>query len=98
LEKIKKISKKQANIEKLKNLIAETEEKISGIDLKNLSDSEKLIANDIANIEKQISQLEFEKKKGDEEISDAQKEIQELVDKSGLLDSQINEVDEQTNA
>jgi chromosome segregation protein len=99
LENLKKeFPKHEANIDKLKNQIAETEEIISGIDLKNLSDSEKLIANDIANIEKQISQLEFEKKKGDEEISDAQKEIQEHVDKSGLLDSQINEVDEQTNA
>ena len=99
LENLKKeFPKHESAIEKLKIHIAETEEKLAGIDLKNLSDSEKLIANDIANIEKQISQLEFEKKKGDEEIINAQKEIQELVDKAGLIDSQINEYNTQTNA
>jgi chromosome segregation protein len=98
LENLKKeFPKHEAAIEKLKIQIAETEDKLAGIDLKNLSDSEKLIANDIANIEKQISQLEFEKKKGDEEIINAQKEIQELVDKSGLIDSQINEYNTQTD-
>ncbi len=93
----KEFPKHEASIAKLKSQISDTEEKISAIDLKNLSDSEKLIANDIANIEKQISQLEFEKKKGDEEIVNAQKEIQELVDKSRLIDSQINEVNSQND-
>ena len=94
LENLKKeFPKHEADLEKIKMQIKELEDKISRIDLKNLTDSEKLIANDIANIEKQISQFEFEKKKGNEEIISSQKEIQELVDKSNLIDSQANEID-----
>lgn len=90
LENLKKeFPKHEANLEKLKSEIAATEEMLASIDLKNLTDREKLIANDIANIEKQISQLEFERKKADEEIDAAQKEIQELAEKSNLLDNQL---------
>jgi len=89
LENLKKeYPKHESNLAKLRSLIADTEGKISRIDLKNLSDSEKLIANDIANIEKQISQLEFEKNKANEEIESAQKEIHELADKSNALYTQ----------
>lgn len=91
LDKLKKeFPKHEADLELLKSKIAETEEKISGIDLKNLSDQEKLIANDIANIDKQISQLSFEHKKADEEIENARKDIQEYAEKSNMLHSQID--------
>ncbi len=89
----KEFPKHESNLAKLKAWIAETEWKISKIDLKNLSDAERLIANDISNIEKQISQLEFEKNKSNEEIESSQKEIQELAEKANLLDNQINEID-----
>ncbi|PKL81437.1 MAG: chromosome segregation protein SMC, partial [Ignavibacteriae bacterium HGW-Ignavibacteriae-3] len=85
----KEFPKHETNLAKLKAIIAETEGKISRIDIKNLTDSEKLIANDISNIEKQISQLEFEKKKANEEIEISQKEIHELAEKANLLDNQI---------
>ncbi len=90
LENLKKeFPKHETNLAKLKAFIAETEGKISRIDLKNLTDSEKLISNDVANIEKQISQLEFEKTKANEEIDISQKEIRELAEKANLLDNQI---------
>ncbi len=90
LENLKKeFPKHETSLAKLKALIADTEGKISRIDLKNLTDSEKLIANDVANIEKQISQLEFEKSKANEEIENSQKEIRELAEKANLLDNQI---------
>lgn len=90
LENLKKeFPKHETSLAKLKAFIAETEGKISRIDLKNLTDSEKLIANDVANIEKQISQLEFEKRKANEEIESSQKEINELAEKANLLDNQI---------
>lgn len=93
LENLKKdYPKHESQLEKIKLHIAETELKLSRIDLKNLSDSEKLISNDISNIEKQISQLEFERKKADEEVEGSQKEIQEFVDKSNLLHNQITEL------
>lgn len=86
--------KHESQLEKLKSQIADAELKLSKIDLKNLSDSQKLIANDIANIEKQISQLEFEHKKANEEIENSQKEIQEFVDKSNLLHKQLESINE----
>lgn len=90
LENLKKEFPKHENeLARLKLQIEETEHKLSHINLKNLTDHEKLIANDIANIEKQISQLEFEKKKADEEIELAEKEIQELASKEGVVDKQI---------
>lgn len=92
LEELKKeYPKHEANLEKIKTYISEIEEKISKIDLKNLSDREKLISNDITNIEKQISQLEYERHKSDEEIESCRKEIQELAEKSNLLDNQLEE-------
>lgn len=82
----------ESKLEEIKSDISKLEEKIASIDLKNLSDKEKLIANDIANIEKQISQLEYEKKKSDEEIEASRKEIQELAEKSNSLDNQLEEI------
>lgn len=79
------------NLERLKAEIQENEAKLSQIDLKNLSDREKLIANDIANIDKQISQLEFERKKADEEVENTEKEIQELSSKAHGLDVHIEQ-------
>ncbi len=93
LESLKKeYPKHESNVEKIKSQIAELEAKISKIDLKNLSDAEKLIASDIANIEKQISQFEYEKNKASEEVESTQKEIREVAEKANLLDNQINEI------
>jgi chromosome segregation protein len=99
LENLKKeYPKHEANLEKIKSAIADAEVKISKIDLKNLTDGEKLIANDIANIEKQISQFEFEKNKANEEIDSAQKEIKELAEKANLLDNQTLEIEKQLDS
>jgi chromosome segregation protein len=88
----KEYPKYETELIKLQTQISETEGKISRIDLKNLNDAEKLIANDVSNIEKQISQLEFEKTKANEEIESSRKEIQEFVDKSNSLDSQAAQI------
>ena len=99
LENLKKeYPRHEGNLAKIKTAISDAEFKISKIDLKNLTDSEKLIANDIANIEKQISQLEFEKNKADEEIDAAQKEIHELAEKANLLDNQTIEIEKQLSS
>ena len=94
---IKEYPKHESNLAKLHALIAETEGRISRIDLKNLSDSEKLISNDISNIEKQISQFEFEKNKANEEIVFSQKDIQELADKSNSLFVQASGLEKEIN-
>lgn len=94
---IKEYPKHESNLAKLHALIAETEGRIARIDLKNLSDSEKLISNDISNIEKQISQFEFEKNKANEEIESSQKDIQELADKSNSLFVQTSGLEKEIN-
>jgi len=79
-----------ANLEKIKEEISSTEEQISSIDLKTISEQGKLILNDITNLEKQISQFEFEKKKASEEIDKAQQQIQEYAKESNNLRDEIN--------
>lgn len=85
----------QKNLEKLKEEIELTEEQISSIDLKSLSEQGKLILNDITNLEKQISQFEFEKKKASEEIDKAQQQIQEYAKESNHQQDEINELNSQ---
>jgi chromosome segregation protein len=87
-------------LESTRKEIAKVEDKISQIDLKNISEQGKILLNDITNIEKQISQFEFEKKKAGEEIDNAQSEIQKLAVKANDLDNEItrlnDEIEKQT--
>jgi chromosome segregation protein len=46
------------------------------------------MVNDIANVEKQIAQFEFEKKKADDEIDKTRQELNELVSESNALDNE----------
>ena len=43
------------------------------------------MVNDLANVEKQIAQFEFEKKKADDEIEKIQHEIKEHAAESNLI-------------
>jgi len=77
----------QKLIEISKN-VEETENELNSIDLKILSDKGRMLVNDLANVDKQISQFEFEKKKADDEIEVARKEIQIMAQNSNKLDQQ----------
>lgn len=66
-------------LESLRSQINSTEEKISSIDLKVLNEKGRMLINDIANIEKQISQFEFEKNKTNDEIEKSRNEIQSII-------------------
>ena len=84
--------------EKLKfvaDKIYQTEQELNSINLRDLSDQGRTLLNEISNIEKQISQIEFEKKRANEEIEIAQQKINELVSESfnhnSLLDKLQNE-------
>lgn len=95
LEDLKKeVPQIESNLRKLQDIVEETENKISSIDLKILSERGKVLLNDLNNIDKQISQLDFENKKANEEIEKAQAEIQELATESNLLDNEANEAEE----
>lgn len=80
--------KKESELNELKSEIEETENKINEIDLKVLSERGRMLINDLANVEKQISQFEFEKQKAVDEIEKARKELQENAGESNLLDNQ----------
>ncbi len=77
--------------------VEETENELYSIDLKILSDKGKILVNDLANVDKQISQFEFEKKKADDEIEAARKEIQILAQNSNKLDEERIELQEIIN-
>ncbi|HSD63936.1 MAG TPA: chromosome segregation protein SMC [Ignavibacteriaceae bacterium] len=81
---------KEKELEKLQEKINSTEEKINSIDLKVLSEQGRMIVNDLSNVEKQISQFEFEKTKAVDEIEKARTEIAELADESNRLDTDKN--------
>ncbi len=84
--------KHEEQLREIQSQIEHKEAEISSINLKTISEKGKLLVNEISNIEKQISQLEFENKKASEEIDNSQEEIREFVEKSNRLDNEINEL------
>ena len=72
-------SKRENELVSTKEKINETEYNLSLIDLKILSEQGRMLQNDIANIEKQIAQFEFEKKKANDEIEKAREEIRDFA-------------------
>jgi chromosome segregation protein len=80
----------EANLLELRGKIKETEARVEEIDLKYLAEQNRIIINDIANIEKQIAQFEFEKKKSSDEIEKARLEINELARTSNQIDNEIS--------
>ena len=91
LEELKnEFPKREAALEKLHQKIEETDNKINEIDLKILSERGRLLVNDLANVEKQIAQFEFEKKKADDEIDKSRAEIRDLATESNKLDTEKN--------
>ncbi len=89
LEKLKlDFPEKEKELGNLKFEIEKLETKINEIDLKVLSDRGRLLVNDLANVDKQIAQFEFEKKKANDEIEKTRIEIKELVTESNQLDNE----------
>lgn len=87
--------------EQLSNIqkqIFHKENELSQIDLSVLSERGKMLVNDLAAIEKQISQFEYEIKKSNDEIDRTQKEIKDLVLESNKLENQKDEIVKSLNA
>ena len=74
--------------------IEKAEEELEKINLKELTDQDRILLNEVANIEKQIAQIEFEKKKSSDEIEKLRIEIQDLVKKSNKYDNEVNSLNE----
>ena len=82
----------------LSKKVEKKENELNSIDLKILSDKGRMLVNDLANVDKQISQFKFEKNKADDEIETARKEIQILAQNSNRLDQQKIELLEIINS
>ncbi len=96
LTEIKKdIPFKQKELDELSVKISKYETLISNIDLKVLSDKGRMLVNDLANIDKQISQFEYEKEKADDEIEKTRHLIQDIASESNELDNNKNSISEQ---
>jgi chromosome segregation protein len=83
---------KEIDLKNLQRKIEETEALIEKIDLKVLSEQGRMIVNDLANVEKQIAQFEFEKNKAADEIEKTRSEIQELASESNRIDNDRNKM------
>ena len=73
----------------LRNIIDGKEESASKINLKVISDQGKILINEINNIEKQISQLEYEKSKAANDIENIQNDIQENVSELNSTETEL---------
>jgi chromosome segregation protein len=99
LENLKnEFPKREEEINKLKISIEEAEIRHNEIDLKILSENERMLLNDLANVEKQIAQFEYERQKADDEIEKARLEIKELVNESNKTDNERNAATEFLNS
>ncbi|MCW8849136.1 MAG: chromosome segregation protein SMC, partial [Melioribacteraceae bacterium] len=82
--------KLELNLQKLRELIEEKENEAGKINLKVISDQGKILLNEINNIEKQISQLEYEKEKSGKDIEKIQNEIQDNVTELKITEENIS--------
>ena len=89
--------KHEKSLIETQNQINEKEKYLSAIDLRVLSEQGRLLVNDLANVEKQIAQFEFEKKKADDEIEKIQQEIKEHAAESNLFDNKKNKLESLLN-
>ncbi len=95
LEIKKVIPERQDELREISNKISEYETTIGRIDLKVLSDQGRMLVNDLANIDKQISQFEYEKKKAGDEIEKTRHLIQDIAAESNTLDNYRNTISSQ---
>lgn len=78
----------EQRLEHLMDEISSTESALSEINLKELADQSRIALNDLAGIEKQIAQYEFEKKKYADEIEKLNSEVSELVNHSAETENE----------
>ncbi len=85
---ISSLPEEENKLEKLREKILSLEKQDSEIDLKIYSERGRILINDLANVEKQIAQFEFEKKKAQDEVDKTHQELQELAIRSNILDKE----------
>jgi chromosome segregation protein len=89
---INEFPEREKELAKLKELIDEKSSLINEINLKVLSDRGRLLLNDLATVEKQIAQFEYEKNKAADEIEKARGELQETAREFNSIDNEKNKL------
>jgi len=84
------LPRNEENLINLQKLIRETEDKLNNINLKDFSDQGRTLLNEVTNIDKQISQFEFEKNKYSEDIDNTQNRIRQFAVESNSLDDELS--------
>ena len=87
-----KLPEKENELLELSSKIKRLEEKINQIDLRLLSEEGKMLVNDLANIEKQVAQFDFEKSRADDEIENTHTLIKELAATANKIDNDRTEI------
>lgn len=96
LENLKsELPKLESTLNKIQSDIRNLEEHINSIDLKSISEHGKILLGEVNSIEKQISQLEFEKKKFTEDVEKAQNQIQAFASEATGLNGSIEILQEE---
>ena len=78
----------QKELAELEKQIEDVDSQINSIDLKDISEQGRMLLNDLANIEKQMSQFEFEKNKFNDEIESTHLQVRELAAESVKIDNE----------
>lgn len=82
---------KEKELSLLHKKITELQSESDSIDLRVISEQGRILVNDLANVEKQINQIEFEKKKTNDEIEKASQEMQTIAMNTNQLNKQLDE-------
>lgn len=91
------IPQRELELQNLHSKIEVIDNKIMSFDMKGVTDKSKMLLNDLANVEKQIAQFEFERQKAEDEIEKLRAELQELVSQSNQLDREREIMDSDLN-
>ncbi len=94
----KEFPQHEKNLTETQSEINSKELVLNSIDLKVLSERGRLLVNDLANVEKQIAQFEFEKTKTNDEVEKIQQEIKDHAAESNLLDNKKSKLESLLNA
>ncbi len=88
------IPQHETRLDDLHKQIEELENKILAVDMKSMADRSKMLVNDLAYIEKQIAQFEYEREKASADIEKNRVDLQELVGQSNQIDREREQLDQ----
>jgi chromosome segregation protein len=93
----KEFPQHEKRLVEIQKSISDKEIMLGQIDLKVLSERGRLLINDLANVDRQIAQFEFEKSKANDEVEKIQQEIKEHAAEANLFDNKKSKLESLLN-